>query len=473
MLVITLSVIAFLAGPVLYRLARSGRSALDALDGFVFVIVGGLVLLEFAPRAFAAAGAMGLAAVLAGFGALALAERVSTRSIDRALWPLAVVAFAFHEFVDGLALAGWQVGDHSDALLPTAIVLHRVPIGIALWWLVAPTAGVRKAALALALVAAATVAGYVSGATLVAHLSAPATGVVQGFIAGAFLHALLHRPGHEETPEPTWDLAAGVGGLLGVALLGALHETTTPRMALEGHLTAGATFLTLALIIAPFLVIAYLVEWLAPRPSAYLSAEALLASVPLLGAAFTAVRIVTGILFSMLFRRVLQREATPSGTPWILAGLGVACLIEPLFDPQWFSVAPPVVWMAVAALAGLPAYVSAGAATPIVVVLLHKGMPAGAGLAFLLTAPLPMAALFALRGARGLLMAGAAAAMAFVAGVALDSLVSISPFPLHQAAETAPGPVTGASLMALVVLVALGILRQGPRRYVAQVFRRH
>jgi len=100
-------------------------------------------------------------------------------------------------------------------------------------------------------------------------------------------------------------------------------------------------------------------------------------------------------------------------------------------------------------------------------------MPAGAGLAFLLTAPLPMAALFALRGARGLLMAGAAAAMAFVAGVALDSLVSISPFPLHQAAETAPGPVTGASLMALVVLVALGILRQGPRRYVAQVFRRH
>src|SRR5262245_37268337 len=136
MLVIILSVIAFLAGPVLYRLARSGRSALDALDGFVFVIVGGLVLLEFAPRAFAAAGAWGLAAVVAGFGALALAERVSSRSIDRALWPLAVVAFAFHEFVDGLALAGWQVGDHSDALLPTAIVLHRVPIGIALWWLV-------------------------------------------------------------------------------------------------------------------------------------------------------------------------------------------------------------------------------------------------------------------------------------------------------------------------------------------------
>lgn len=171
---------------------------------------------------------------MAGFGAVALAERVSNRSIDRALWPLAVVAFAFHEFVDGLALAGWQVGDNSDALLPTAIVLHRVPIGIALWWLVAPTAGVRKAALALAVVAVATVAGYVSGATLVSRLSAPATGVVQGFIAGAFLHALLHRPGHEETAEPTWDLTGGLGGLIGMALLGPLHETNAPRMALRG-----------------------------------------------------------------------------------------------------------------------------------------------------------------------------------------------------------------------------------------------
>jgi hypothetical protein len=195
--------------------------------------------------------------------------------------------------------------------------------------------------------------------------------------------------------------------------------------------------------------------------------------VPLLGTAFTAVRIATGVLFSMLFRRVLRNEVTPSGTPWILAGLGVACVIEPLFDPRWFSAAPPIVWVGVAAFAGLPAYISAGAATPVVAVLLHKGLPPGAALAFVLTAPLPTAALLSLRGARGLLMAVGGAVLALLAGVALDAVVLIRPFPLHQVAETAAGPVGDACLMAPVVLVSLGILRQGPRRYIGQVFRRH
>jgi hypothetical protein len=152
----------------------------------------------------------------------------------------------------------------------------------------------------------------------------------------------------------------------------------------------------------------------------------------------------------MLFRRVLRNEVTPSGTPWILAGLGVACVIEPLFDPRWFSAAPPIVWVGVAALAGLPAYISAGAATPVVAVLLHKGLPPGAALAFVLTAPLPTAALLSLRGARGLLMAVGGAVLALLAGVALDAVVLIRPFPLHQVAETAAGPVGDACLMAPV-----------------------
>lgn len=476
MLVIVLSVLALVAGPLLHRLARAGRGALDALDGFVFVIVGGMVLLAFAPRAIATAGMAGLGAVVAGFVALALAERVTDRTLDRALWPLAVLALGFHEFVDGLALAGWQAGGHSDALLPTAIVLHRIPVGIALWWLVEPTLGFRRAAIALGLVAMAVVAGFVFGAGLAAHLSGTAVGVVQGFIAGAFLHALLHRPGgHVHAPAHAhgWELAAGMGGLAGAALLLAVHDSELSGAVAAGHLDAGPTFVTLSLALAPVLVLAYALAWIAPPAPAPLAAEGLLATLPLCGAAFTGARIAAGALFAIVFRRTFRPGTTPSGTPWMLAGLGVASALEPLVEPTWLAALSPLAWVAAAAVIGLPAYLSAGAATPIVAVLVHKGLPPGAALAFLMTAPLPIAAEVRRVGGRALGQAALAAALAIGCGVLVDRFLAPAPFPLHEAAEAPTGVVPVSCLMALAALVVLGILRQGPRGYVGEVFRRH
>jgi uncharacterized membrane protein YraQ (UPF0718 family) len=475
MLVIILSVLALVAGPLLHRLARAGRGALDALDGFVFAIVGGMVLLAFAPRAIATAGTAGLGAVIAGFVALALAERVTDRTLDRALWPLAVVALGFHEFIDGLALSSWQAGGRSDALLPTAIVLHRIPVGVALWWLVEPALGFRRAALALALVAVAIVAGFVSGAGLAASLSGTAVGVVQGFIAGAFLHALLHRPGaHADGPhEHGWELASGMGGLAGVALLMAVHDADAAGAVVAGHLDAGPTFVALALAVAPMLVLAYALEWVAPPRPAPLHADGLLVTLPLLGTAFAGARLVAAAAFALAFRRMFRAGTTPTGTPWMLAGLALAAAVEPLVPPEWLALLPPAAWVAVAALVGVPAYLSAGAATPIAAVLVHKGLSPGAALAFLMTAPLPVAAEVRRAGARALVPAGLAVVLAVAAGLGVDRFVAPAPFPLHQAAEAPPAPIAVACLMALAVLVALGILREGPRGYVGEVFRRH
>jgi hypothetical protein len=129
--------------------------------------------------------------------------------------------------------------------------------------------------------------------------------------------------------------------------------------------------------------------------------------------------------------------------------------------------------VAVAALVGVPAYLSAGAATPIAAVLVHKGLSPGAALAFLMTAPLPVAAEVRRAGARALVPAGLAVVLAVAAGLGVDRFVAPAPFPLHQAAEAPPAPIAVACLMALAVLVALGILREGPRGYVGEVFRRH
>src|SRR5262249_41806803 len=233
------------------------------------------------------------------------------------------------------------------------------------------------------------------------------------------------RPGHDHG----WELAAGMGGLAGLALLAAVHEAELSGAAVAGCLDAGPTFVTLALAMAPLLVLAYALEWVAPQAPPPLVAEGLFAALAVGGAAFAGARIAAGALVALAFRKMFRPGTTPSGTPWMLFGLGVASALEPLVDRAWLGALSPLAWVAAAAAIGLPAYVSAGAATPIVAVLMHKGLPAGAALAFLLTAPLPVAAELRRVGARALAPAAAAAALPFRHAPLLDPSLPPPPLP--------------------------------------------
>lgn len=124
-------------------------------------------------------------------------------------------------------------------------------------------------------------------------------------------------------------------------------------------------------------------------------------------------------------------------------------------------------------LAGIPMYVCASAATPLVAVLISEGLSPGAGLVFLLAGPATNAASIVLvremLGSRGLMLYLAGiAGCALLAGFAVDALypaLSLTPAALThaEACHTAPTAWQWVGAVGLLLLMANGLVRRGLR----------
>ncbi|CAM2069035.1 Permease [Sulfidibacter corallicola] len=73
--------------------------------------------------------------------------------------------------------------------------------------------------------------------------------------------------------------------------------------------------------------------------------------------------------------------------PWILVGLLIAAVANPLLSNGMLSGLPDGLEIPIFALLGMPVYVCAAGATPLIAVFLMNGVSPGAALAFLLTGP--------------------------------------------------------------------------------------
>ena len=260
-----LGVAALGVGPLLYRFFGRSLWALRGVEGFVLGAVGGLVLLHVVPRVMVAAGGWALLAFAVGFATPMVLHRLHGHAHDRKLegWVavLALVAIGTHAALDGAALA------RGEEALSLAIVLHRLPAGVFIWWLIRPTYGIRKGALALGLVALATIVGFFAMAGT--SIEGAEFALFEALVGGALLHVVVD---HGSVPQgyihhgPTGngaELAGAVtGGLLAVLLL---HDHET------GSLAAFFSRYVLSLRqIAPALLVGFLVAglgavWL-PRP---------------------------------------------------------------------------------------------------------------------------------------------------------------------------------------------------------------
>jgi len=98
-----------------------------------------------------------------------------------------------HALIDGMAL-GVTNAHHEYAAhgLPWAVVLHRMPVGLILWWLVRPRFGARAAFLVLGIIAVATCVGYLAGGML-SGMESIELALFQAFAAGALLHVAVHQ----------------------------------------------------------------------------------------------------------------------------------------------------------------------------------------------------------------------------------------------------------------------------------------
>jgi hypothetical protein len=290
-------------GPAVYAVARRRQVVLSTLDGFVLAAVGVLVVVHILPEGIATGGWPAVLAAVLGLAAPLLMEHFAGHAHERAhgmvQW-LAVAGLLLHAAVDGVALAGGadRVG---SGKLAQAVLLHRLPVGIALWWMFRPTRGVAVATGVLAAVGLATLAGFFLSEPLTTPLEGSQVAVFQAFVAGSLLHVLVHRYSDGQGGAG-WRLAetggalAGLALVLGPALLGAGHghahgHGAGAEMALGPY---GGRFMALALETAPALFLGYLLagvikellpesslKWMRKGPPPVQAARGMLFGIPL------------------------------------------------------------------------------------------------------------------------------------------------------------------------------------------------
>ncbi len=187
-------------GAVLYVVLHRRPGTIRLIDTIVFVALPLLIAWQVLPHVWLERRILPLLAVGAGIGLLYLLERLSktlARYTDNATIVLGVLSMVVHALLEGGALL---VGS-SSAPFTSAIVLHRVAVGLLIWWLLEPRHGVRGALAGVAAIIVATVIGALAG-TEVLPDEHSALEMYQAFVSGSLLHVILHqgRRDHQHGP---------------------------------------------------------------------------------------------------------------------------------------------------------------------------------------------------------------------------------------------------------------------------------
>lgn len=566
---LVLSAGALALGPILAGLLHRRGELHAFLDGFILVMVGGLALLHLLPDARESIGAWCLLFAVIGALVPLYAERRLHRSGGSesagVLW-LAMVGLILHAALDGAALAANEHASHHAGTaaepwsLPMAILLHRLPVGLLVWWSVRPRLGTRTAILLLVAVVAATFAGFKASAFLLPLASGPVSGILISLLAGGLLHVVIDHHHHDdhcdERRRPPW---AALGAVIALAIFFLLPNAVPPVLQrgfrnmgylfvessfaiVLGFLGAGLLTMVPARSLSRLLKgnsetstalkgilfglplpicscgvvplyrglhargvpVAAATAFLVATPE--LGIDSVLISIPLLGYRITLVRLLAAFLVALAAGLVAGRVASSAGVeievepapppprndlkgaldfgfkelfddlgPWILAGILVAGLMEPLLVEGLLSTIPGAVQVPLFGAIATPFYICASGATPIAAVFLAKGATVGATLAFLLTGPATNVTTYgAIRGVhRGrrawiVLLTVPAASILLGWGVNLIPGLALSAPPLDRSVDGIHWwQRVGVVLFGLLLLSSL--FRRGPRELLRQI----
>lgn len=580
MLLLLLSLVALALGPLLHVVGTRHRGVREGLDGFVFVSIAGLVFFHVIPEVMETTGswAIGFAAI-GLFGPL-IFERYIKKLASEAHALALILGMAgtvLHGMIDGMALSS----STGFGALGLAVLVHRLPVGLAVWWLLKPQKGLKAAVAVLSAIGLATIVGYGVAEGAAAHINSFPAQCFQALVAGSLLHVVFHLS-HRMKPIAGGIAkhAPGIGGAVALAALLFLNPEHE-----HGHEEGGAhpgdaaahvesfaeTFFELVAISAPALLIAYimaglisaflplsstrwmqrggpltqatkgvafglplpvcscgvvplyksLIEKRVPLPAAVafliatpeLGLDAVILSLPLLGGPMTLARVAAAGLLAVFVGWYLgkrfpdQKSADPAPEksddepspltlvarlkqalgqdtmkivdttgPWILLGLVVAAGLEPLLEGQLMEGFPAALEVPFFALLGIPLYVCATGATPMVAVLLLSGVSPGAALAFLLTGPATNVTTFGLLGRlHGKSMATTFALVMLAATIGLGYLLNTLDLPVaglaaesdHEHGARTTWEVATTWLFFSLLIISL--IRQGPRLFAARV----
>lgn len=259
-----LGFLALCAGPLLVFLLRASAWSTVALDSFCLITISGFALLHLLPESAEQAGWVVLPLALLGFVLPSIAERTlhhGDPGLRKTVLLLAIFGIAAHAILDGLFLeaGGRAHAGHEHAatheLTAWAVILHRIPEGLGIWWIVPRTLGARAAVWITATSVLATLFGYFLGGQVLTTNSQSALALLQSLLVGSLLHVVLHAHVPAPRDQGRVRVASVAGGALGAAVLWFVIHDHFPQSELGSPLEV---FTTLALESAPALLVAYL-----------------------------------------------------------------------------------------------------------------------------------------------------------------------------------------------------------------------
>ncbi len=228
-MLLALSIVALLAGPLIYTYGRRNRIARQILDGFIFITIAGIVTVHIIPEALIGGGDLAIVFLALGLVFPVVLERGLHDSFHAAhglVLALAALGLVIHAGLDGVALL--PAGNRD---LAYAVILHRLPVGMAIWWSLRPNLGLTAALVAFALIISASAASFVLGAPVVELAEAQSIAWLQAFISGSLIHIVAFGVSHDHDKhvEPVaqfqdWGYRLGI-------LIGLFAVFTSPQLA--------------------------------------------------------------------------------------------------------------------------------------------------------------------------------------------------------------------------------------------------
>ena len=492
MLYLLASCLALLIGPLFYRYFASGSGLQKGLDGFIFVSLGGLVLIHILPELLEHGGLLAIVFVVLGLWGPTASERLFHRyseiTHNFALF-LGISGLLLHTITDGSAMVLAQ-NEGNSILLALGVILHRLPVGFAIWWILKPHLGARWTLVIFAAIMLFTSIGYFASEQLLSHMSIDKTVYLQAFVTGSILHVVLHQPhGQQETDKQgQYEYQAGIGSLLGIGLLMMLllMDSGGHEHAHHDHSTEQLT--TWLMTIAPVLLLSYAVAalrfqlGLTPQDNSLArrwfqrlaGPEALVLTALLLGPWLALFQLVVVLIMSayLAYARVDITDPhtkLPSQTlrfgfahlvdrsaPWVLLSLVLVNLIGHPSVP----LSNPILQITVLLLVFLPMrFCNLGAAV-LSIALAYSGWSPLAIVLPLIAAPVLNIAQLKLMGwsQRGILLA-----------IIAIALVAALKLPMWFSLFTLPEAINLTALLILSALFAASLLRLGPRKFLRRL----
>ena len=185
-------------GPVLYRLLHEHPKAVRAVDGFVYVAVPVLVAWQVFPHAWAEQNVLAIIVLVVGFLLPAAVERVShviEHHADNVALVVGLSGLVLHASLEGAALVP-QEGSIA-APFALAVILHRIPVSLVIWWLIRPRFGTLAASAGVGSLVLGTMAGYAVGVEVVSGTQGAALELYQAFVSGSLVHVVFHQGRHD------------------------------------------------------------------------------------------------------------------------------------------------------------------------------------------------------------------------------------------------------------------------------------